>query len=430
MTPEPAETSARVLPASPATPGDPPLTEPRPRLVGRTFAALRHRDFRLFYLGQLISVTGTWMQTVALGWFVLQLTGSEFLLGLATVARSLPVLLFSVAGGLAADRFDRRRLLLLANGSAMALSGLLAALTLAGSIDVAGLLLLALLLGLTSAIEMPSRQSYFVELVGQKDLANAIALNSMLFNAARLVGPALAGVVVAFLGPGVAFALNAASYGAVIAGLLLIAARPVARAAGRARGALVEAFRYLSEEGSVAALLLLLAANTVFASSYIVLGPAIARDLGVGAEGLGLLLSATGLGAIGSGLLLASGGLRLAPGRLLPLAGLLLAGLLVGVALSGSFVVTVLLLVGTGAAMVAYTATSNTVIQSIVPDALRGRVMSVYTMVMLGFMPLAGLWAGILAERVGAAHALGVGAVVWAVIVGLAFGLSPRLRAL
>jgi MFS family permease len=430
MTPEPVESAASAVPAPAAAKPAPASTEPRPRFVSRTFASMRHRDFRLFYVGQLISVTGTWMQTVALGWFVLELTGSELLLGLATVARSLPVLLLSVAGGLAADRFDRRRLLLAANGSAMVLSGILAALTIAGSIDVAGLLLLALLLGLTTAVEMPARQSYFVELVGQKDLANAIALNSMLFNSARLVGPALAGVVVAFLGPGVAFALNAASYGAVIVGLLLIAYRPVARAGLRARGALAEAYRYLGRERSVSALLFLLAANTVFASSYIVLGPAIARDLGVGAEGLGLLLSATGLGAIGSGLVLASGGARLPPGRLLPLAGLALAGLLVGVALSGSFVVTVLLLVGAGAAMVAYTATSNTVIQSIVPDALRGRVMSVYTTVMLGFMPLAGLWAGLIAEQLGASRALGIGALVWAVIVAAAFGLSPRLRAL
>lgn len=402
----------------------------RPRFVARTFASLRHRDFRLFYFGQLISVTGTWMQQVALGWFVLELTGSAFLLGLATVARSLPVLLFSVAGGLAADRFDRRRLLLAANTAAMGLSGLLAGLTLAGSIDVAGILLLALLLGFTNAIEMPTRQSYFVELVGRRDLPNAIALNSMLFNAARLVGPALAGIVVALLGPGVAFGLNALSYGAVLVSLLLIAPRSTVRSAMRARGAIAEAFRYLGEERRVGALLLLLAANTVFASSYLVLGPAIARDLGAGAEGLGLLLSATGLGAIASGLLLASGGMPLAPGRLLPAAGLALAGLLVGVSLSTSFALTVLLLVAVGAAMVAYTAVSNTVIQDIVPDELRGRVMSLYTTVMLGFMPLAGLWAGILAERVGAAHALGIGAVVWAVIVALAFGLSPRLRAL
>ena len=401
-----------------------------PRFVARTFASLRHRDFRLFYFGQLISVTGTWMQQVALGWFVLELTGSAFLLGLATVARSLPVLLFSVAGGLAADRFDRRRLLLAANTAAMGLSGLLAGLTLAGSIDVAGILLLALLLGFTNAIEMPTRQSYFVELVGRRDLPNAIALNSMLFNAARLVGPALAGIVVALLGPGVAFGLNALSYGAVLVSLLLIAPRSTVRSALRARGAIAEAFRYLGEERRVGALLLLLAANTVFASSYLVLGPAIARDLGAGAEGLGLLLSATGLGAIASGLLLASGGMPLAPGRLLPAAGLALAGLLVGVSLSTSFALTVLLLVAVGAAMVAYTAVSNTVIQDIVPDELRGRVMSLYTTVMLGFMPLAGLWAGILAERVGAAHALGIGAVVWAVIVALAFGLSPRLRAL
>ncbi len=407
----------------------PVVTERRP-LLRRTFESLHHRDFRIFYIGQFISVTGTWMQQVALGWLVLTLTDSPLLLGVATAARTLPVLLFSFGGGIAADRVDRKQLILAANSAALVVTALLTWLTATEQIDVAGILILGFALGTTNAFEMPARQAYVVELVGPRHLMNAIALNSLLFNSARVIGPAIAGILVAAFGPAAAFGVNTLSYVPVIIGLLIIHPPRVARVVGRARGALPEAIAYLRRETRVSWLLLLLAANTVFASGYLVLGPAIAQNLGQGPEGLGLLFSAIGIGAIAAGLLLASNSDREGRARFLVAAGLVMAACLVGVAVSRSFALTLLLLAGTGWGMVTFAATSNTLIQSIVPDSLRGRTMSLYTIVMLGLVPAGSLLAGALAERFGVSVALAVGALIWAAIVVLAFAASPRLRSL
>jgi len=407
-----------------------PAREASTRLVGRTFASLRHRDFRIFYVGQLISVTGTWMQQVALGWFVLELTGSLFLLGVTSAVRSLPILLFSFVGGIAADRFDRKRIILVANSVALVVTAILAWVTAAGRVDMAGILVLAFALGVTNAFEMPARQAYVVELVGRGDLMNAIALNSLLFNGARVIGPAIAGVLVAAFGPAAAFGVNALSFIPVIVGLLIIHPPVVVRTVGRARAAFAETMAYLRGETRVAGLLLLLAASTIFASGYLVLGPAIARDLGQGPEGLGLLLSATGIGAIAAGLLLASNGHRQGRAASLVVAGLVMAACLVGVAVSRSFALTLLLLGGTGWGMVTFNATSNTLIQTIVPDSLRGRTMSLYTIVMLGLLPVGSLLTGAVADVAGVSVALALGAIIWGTIVVVAFATSPRLRAL
>jgi MFS family permease len=407
-----------------------PAREASTRLVGRTFASLRHRDFRIFYVGQLISVTGTWMQQVALGWFVLELTGSLFLLGVTSAVRSLPILLFSFVGGIAADRFDRKRIILVANCVALVVTAILAWVTAAGRVDMAGILLLAFALGVTNAFEMPARQAYVVELVGRGDLMNAIALNSLLFNGARVIGPAIAGVLVAAFGPAAAFGVNALSFIPVIVGLLIIHPPVVVRTVGRARAAFAETMAYLRGETRLAGLLLLLAASTIFASGYLVLGPAIARDLGQGPEGLGLLLSATGIGAIAAGLLLASNGHRQGRAASLVVAGLVMAACLVGVAISRSFALTLLLLGGTGWGMVTFNATSNTLIQTIVPDSLRGRTMSLYTIVMLGLLPVGSLLTGAVADVAGVSVALALGAIVWGTIVVVAFATSPRLRSL
>ncbi len=425
----PARPAADTAPVAPTAAPVAPTAAPAPHpLLRRTFASLHHRDFRIFYVGQLISVTGTWMQSVAQGWLVLILTGSPFLLGVTSAARSLPVLFLSFVGGVAADRWDRRRIIIASNAAAMALSTVLTFLTATGRIDVAGILVLAFCLGITNAFEMPARQAYVVELVGPHHLMNAIALNSLLFNSARVVGPAIAGVLVAAFGPAVVFGLNAISFVPVIAGLLLIQAPSTARAAVQARGALGEAVRYLKQETRVAILLALLSANTVFATGYLVLTPVIARDLRQGAEGLGLLVAATGLGAMIAGVVLAAGGARDRWGWLLLAAGLTTSASLIGVALSGSFALTVLLFAGAGWGMVTYTATSNTLIQSIVPDSLRGRIMSVYTITMLGFVPAASLLAGTLADLFGTPVALGTGAMIWGAVLVGAFGASSRLR--
>jgi MFS family permease len=400
------------------------------RLLGRMFESMHHRDFRIFYAGQLISITGTWMQQIAQGWLVLTLTGSPFLLGVAAAARTLPILLLSVPAGIVADRMDRRKIVIAADLVMMALSIALAALTLTGAVTIAWVLVLGAGLGAANAFEMPSRQSLVVQLTGPRHLANAIALNSLLFNSARVIGPALAGLIVAAAGPGVAFAVNSFTFVPIIAGLLVITPRPVERSTSRALGALAEAVAYLRTEPRVAMLLGLLAANTIFASGFLFLGPSLARDLGQGAEGLGLVLSAAGVGAVIGGLRMAAQGRRRRRARILLVAGLGLAASLIGVGVAGSFPATLVLMLAVGWGTVTYSTTSNTVIQNIVPEVLRGRIMSLYTVVMVGLMPIGSLILGAFADRIGTAVALGIGGAIWGVIVGLAFAGSARLRGL
>ncbi|HZM72706.1 MAG TPA: MFS transporter [Candidatus Polarisedimenticolia bacterium] len=408
-----------------------PLEVPATRpLLERTFAALGERDFRIFWIGQLISVTGTWMQSVAQGWLVLQLTGSPFLLGVAVAARSLPVLVLGIPAGVAADRFDRRRLIIATSLVSIVVAALLAVLTLTERINFGTIIVLAVIAGAANAVEMPARQSLVVELAGRERLANAIALNSLLFNGARVIGPAIAGLIVAFYGPGWAFAVNAASFVPVIAGLLLIGPGLAERVRVAARGAVGELVAYLRLETRISGLLLLLALQTTFASGHLVIGPAVARQLGVGAEGLGFLLAATGLGAVVAGLRLAAfpdKGLRW---RVLVGSGLVLAAALGGVGLSPGFGVTLVLFAAAGFGMVTFNASANTLIQSLVAERLRGRVMSLYTIVQLGLIPAGSLLMGALADMVGAAEALTIGGALWGLTVVVAFGSSRRLRRL
>jgi MFS family permease len=405
----------------------PPSTASRLR---QTFIALEERDFRIFWLGQLVSVTGTWMQTVAQGWLVLQLTGSPFVLGLAAAARSVPVLLLAFPAGIVADRFDRRRIVIATNVVAAIASIVLGLLAITGQVTVPIILAIAAILGVTNAFEMPARQSYVSELIGRQHLANAIALNSLLFNSARVVGPALAGILVALVGPGGAFLLNGVSFVPVIVGLLLISTVYVPRTVGAARSALPEVLRYLRREPRVALLLGLLAAQTIFASGQFILGPALAEDLGQGAEGLGVLLSASGAGAVVGGIRLAATAQRSSRWRVLLGAGLALGGGLAAIGIAQSYAVTLLCLVVTGWGTVTFNASANTLIQSIVPDRLRGRVLSLYVLMLLGLMPVAGVLMGALATAVGSAEAIALGGVAYTLVIIAAFALAKPLRRL
>jgi MFS family permease len=429
-----ASDAPATAPSTVGIPGAPPLEAPPPTgttdRLRRTFSAFGERDFRIFWLGQLVSVTGTWMQTVAQGWLILLLTGSPFVLGVAAAARSIPVLLLVVPAGIVADRFDRRRIILATTVVATLASGTLGVLTILGRIDVPTVLVLGAVLGMTNAFEMPARQSYVSELTGPRYLANAIALNSLLFNAARVVGPAIAGILVALVGPGWAFVVNAVSFVPVFIGLLLIRKVHVPRVGVGARSAIPEAFRYLRSERRLAALFPLLAAQTIFGSGALILGPTLARDLGQGAEGLGVLLAATGVGAVFGGLRLAATSERTSRWRLLLGAGLALAAGLVAVPFAGSYAIALLCFAVTGWGMVTFNASSNTIIQMIVPDRLRGRIMSLYTLVLLGLMPAGGILLGALADRLGSAEALGIGGLIYGVIVVAGFTLSPALRRL
>lgn len=405
-------------------------TSGRTARLRQTFVAFQERDFRIFWLGQLVSVTGTWMQTVAQGWLILVLTGSPFVLGVAAAARTLPVLLLVIPAGIAADRFDRSKIILATSVVATVASGLLAVLTILDLIDVPAVLAIAVVLGVTNAFEMPARQSFVSELIGRRDLANAIALNSLLFNSARVVGPAIAGILVAVVGPGWAFAINAASYLPVMVGLLMISRIHVPRLGVGAWSAVPEAIRYLRGEPRVTALLGLLAAQTIFASGQFVLGPTLAKDLGQGAEGFGVLLAATGAGAVVGGLGLAATSDRAERWRVLLAAGLALAAGLIGVGLAKSYAITLVCFVVAGWGMVTFNASSNTLIQTIVPDRLRGRIMSLYTLTLLGLMPAAGLLMGALASRLGSAAALGLGGLAYGLLIVAGFAVSRSLRRL
>ncbi len=415
-------------------PGVAPIEAPPPgsasERLRRTFSAFGERDFRIFWLGQLVSVTGLWMQTVAQGWLVLELTGSPLVLGLTAAARSVPVLLLVIPAGIAADRFDKRRIILSTNVVATFAAGLMGVLAILDAIDVPTILVIAAILGVTNAFELPARQSYVSELVGTRYVANAIALNSLLFNAARVIGPAIAGILVAVVGPGWAMLVNAISYVPVMVGLLLIRHTHVPRPVVRAGTALAEAVRYLRSEPRLAHLFPLLAAQTILASGPLILAPSLARDLGQEAEGLGVLLAATGIGAVFGGLRLAATSERSSRWQILLAAGLALAAGNIGVVLSGSYAIALLCFAVQGWGMVTFNASSNTLIQTITPQRLRGRIMSLYALVLLGLMPAGGILLGAIADQLSSAAALAIGGAAYGVIIAGGFAASRSLRRL
>jgi MFS family permease len=375
----------------------------------RTFAALRHRNYRLFWISQLVSLTGTWMHAVAQGWLVLELTGQPFWLGAVGAANTLPVLAFSLLGGVAADRFPKRSLLIASQSVSAALALGLGLLALGGQVQVWHVLLVALLLGTANALDLPARQSFVVEMVGREDLLNAIALNSLTFNAARVVGPAVAGAIVAAAGTATCFLVNAASFVPVVAALALMRDLPEAP---RARPASVsahlrEGLAYLASERRFQGLIALVAAGSFFGYPCITLLPAFARDvLHADARGYGLLMAMTGVGAVVSALALAARQRSGAAGGVVVGAGVAFGAALALFAASRSFATAVPLLAVAGAGMVAQAATANTLVQSMVPDALRGRLMSMFTLVLMGAMPLGNIVIGALAELVGTMSAV------------------------
>lgn len=401
--------------------------------VPAMFRALQHRNYRLFFIGQLLSLTGTWMQNVAQGWLVLRLTDSPALLGLVAAAASLPVLLFSLPAGALTDRVSKRSLLIATQVIAMVLATILAVLTLTGLVQVWHVIVLAALLGTVNAFDGPARQAFTVEMVGREDLLNAIALNSSIFNGARTLGPAVAGMVVALIGEGPAFALNAASFVFVIAGLLMMRLPPFsAPPRGRRGGHLREGLSYIRNEPRVRALLIRAGAIGLFCFVHIPLLPVFARDiLGTGAGGLGALSAASGLGALTAALLLAQRGDRILRGRLLNTAALIYPGLMIAFSASRWLPLSLLLLAVAGWAGVTTMALTNTLIQSIVPDGLRGRVMSVFTLLLMGLSPMGGMLAGVVAQLVGSVPLIVAASSImgWLIIAAVS-ARAPFLREL
>jgi MFS family permease len=402
----------------------------RRRELPDALRALRHRNYRLFFFGQLVSLSGTWMQSVAQSWLAYRLTGSAAMLGLVGFAGQIPALLFSPAGGLVADRFDRRRVLVATQASAMALAFALAALTLAGRISIHGILALAALSGVVNAFDIPTRQAFAADMVGKDDLVNAIALNSSVFNGARVAGPAAAGLLVAAIGEGWCFFWNGVSYVAVIAGLLAmrLARRPRPGRHPPALQSLREGFDFVRDNRPVAALLLLLGLVSLTGMPYSVLMPVFADEiLGGGARTLGLLMGATGCGALlGAAALATRKSVRGLGGFVAVSAGGLGVAL-VAFAFSRDFALSVALLVPVGFFMMSEMASSNTLIQSLTPDALRGRVIALYAMMFMGMAPLGALAAGFAAARIGAPATVAAGG---AVCIAGALLFARRLPAL
>jgi MFS family permease len=402
-----------------------------------TLRALSHRNFRLFVGGQLISLTGTWMQTVAQSWLVYRLTGSSLLLGTVGFAGQIPVFLLAPAGGIAADHLNRRKVVVATQFASMLLAGLLATLTLAGHIRVWHVMVISALLGAVNAFDIPARQSFLVDMVGKEDLMNAIALNSSMFNGARVLGPGVAGLLVAALGEGWCFLVNAASYIAVIIGLLMMATTGARerRPAGSPAQEIVRGFHFVWHTPPIRDVLLMLGLVSLVGMPYTVLMPIFADQiLHGGARGLGILMSATGLGALSGALFLATRSSVRGLGRWVAIASTGFGVSMAIFAFSPIFWLSAVLLVPTGGFMMLQMAASNTLIQAMVPDDLRGRVMAVYSMMFMGMAPVGALFAGVAADRLGAPITVAIGGV--ACLAGAAAfalrlpAISPAARAL
>jgi MFS family permease len=398
--------------------------------VKHFYRAFRHRNYQLFFSGQLISVTGTWMQSVAESWLVYRLTGSATLLGVTAFCSQIPVFILAPIAGAVADRNTRHHIMVLTQSLSMVLPLVLALLTFTGVVRPWHVFLLAGCLGVVNAFDVPARQSFVVEMVGREDLLNAIALNSSMFNGARVVGPAVAGVLVAAIGEAWCFLLNGLSYIAVIVGLLLM--QLPKKTAVRQHSALndvLEGFRFVGRTGPVRALLILLGIVSLSGVPYAVLMPVFAEDiLRGGARELGILMAASGVGALGGALTLA--GRRDVRGLSRWVAwGAGAFGVALNLfSVSRHFWLSVIALVPVGYSLMVQMAASNTLLQAMVPDRLRGRVMSVYSMMILGMAPFGGLLAGYVAEHVGAPITVAGGGVV-CLIASILFWLHfPSVR--
>jgi MFS family permease len=375
--------------------------------------ALRSRNYRLFFGGQTISLVGTWMTRIATSWLVYRLTGSATLLGVVSFAGQIPAFFLAPLAGVWVDRWDRHRTLVVTQVLSMVQSFALAALALSGIITVGEIIWLSLAQGLINAFDMPTRQAFVVQMVeSREDLGNAIALNSSMVNAARLIGPSLAGIVIAGVGEGYCFLIDGISYIAVIVSLLLmrIAAAAPRRAPRRVLEELAEGWRYVAGSAPIRSILLLLALVSVVGMPYTVLMPIFASDiLHGGAHTLGFLMGASGAGALAGAVTLAMRRSVLGLGRRIAVATALFGGSLLAFSLSRWLWLSLLVLPLTGFGMMQQLASSNTILQTIVEDEKRGRVMSFYSMAFMGMAPFGSLVAGGLASWIGAPVTLAIG---------------------
>jgi MFS family permease len=407
---------------------------PIPRRWPATFSSFQYPNYRKWFAGQSLSLMGSWMQSVAQGWVVYELTGSKLALGTITFAGSIPSLFLLLPAGALADRMSRRRLLVITQTAMMILAFALALLTATKSLQVWQVAVVAVMLGIASSFDAPARQALVVDLVeDRRDLQNAIALNSTMFNLARVVGPAIGGLILATVGAVWCFGLNSLSFLAVIIALLSLqmprAAQPTHTV--RMLPQIADGLRYVWGNKPVRAIMALLGVSTLFGFSYSVLMPAFAVDvLQVGEAGLGMLNAAVGAGALIAALTVA--GLSHSRYKVwqLIVGSLLFPLALIGFAFSRSFSIALAFLVLVGFAFISQNATSNTLVQAIVPDELRGRVMSVYSLLFFGTIPFGSLLAGGIAQAYSPTLAVVAGAVVTLAFVVFVFLAVPSVRKL
>lgn len=396
-----------------------------------TFESLRYKNFRLFWTGQLISLIGTWMQNVAQGWLVLELTNSSFLLGLVSAIGSLPVLFLSVFAGVVADRVRKRNIIIITQTALMILAFLLAIFTSAGVVKLWHILVIVTLFGVANAFDMPARQSFVVELIGKGSLMNAIALNSSIFNGARIIGPAIAGVLVSSIGVAGCFFINAISFIPVIIGLSLINGEFRVNFSNEdsVLESLKTGFRYLKKSPNIFSIIIMVAVNSIFGMPYTMLMPVFARDIfKIGAEGLGFLMSATGIGALIGALFVASLGGYKHKGKLLFVGILGFSIFLILFTITRNSLVAMWMLIFTGFCMLMFTATANTLVQSYTQDDMRGRVMSFYATFFVGMAPLGNLQAGVISKFWGAPIAIFLGAVINIIVAIIILVKLPQIK--
>ncbi|MFN3480942.1 MAG: MFS transporter [Thermodesulfovibrionales bacterium] len=402
------------------------------------FPALYVRDFRVFWIGQVISFSGTWMQSTAQGWLVYSLTKSPLYLGIVATASSLPVLLFTLLGGVAADRFRKKKLLIITQSLSILPALLLGIMTDFKIITPLHIIVIAFSLGIINAFDLPARQSFLIEMVQRGRLTNAIALNSAAFNGARILGPLMAGFAIAYTGVATCFYINALSFLAAIIALIKIKGIPIKESWSTDSGIegilinyfkdLREGLRFINGNKDILRTMVLVATFSLFGIPFVTLLPVFAEDiLMVGAKGLGYLGGASGLGAFTAAFIIAYKGEIRAKGILMSIAALVFSLSLLAFSVSRYYTASLIILIFTGWGIVTFLALGNSFVQLTVPDELRGRVMSVYTLLFLGLSPLGNSLIGLIADLFGANRAIAMGSIICLTITIL---LVARLREL
>jgi MFS family permease len=398
-----------------------------------TFSAMRHRNFQLYFGGQLISNIGTWMQIIAQGWVVYQIGHSELTLGLVAFASAIPVLVISPWGGVIVDRMSRRKLLMMTQSGAMILAFIMAALTFSNVIQEWHVIVLAALLGVVNAFDAPARQAFVPEMVGRNDLPNAIALNSIMFNSARVIGPAFAGLALAAVGAAWCFTINGISFLAVLIGLLLMKLPPLRRIEHTTSPwqQLVSGMNYTAKNREISALILLSLVFSVFGISYATILPAfVQKILHQGAEAYGWVNAASGLGAVTGAFLLAHRASHGRRGQLLVLTNIAFPLILIAFSFTSTLPLSLLLAYGLGVGFMMQFTTINTLLQTRVEDEFRGRVMGLYTITFFGFAPFGNLLIGFLGQQLGLGIAMTLFAVCSLILSRLVLMRTPEVQKL